>query len=226
MTVDPAILDRVRKLLALAGSPNAHEAAAAAARAQALITRWRLEEVIAAEAAAATDPDPITDGRDAPLEVGRRLRKWKVALAGALADANGAMAWVWDRGRDEAICVVARGRDRELVRAMWDALLKRVEWASATAGPGRDRAWHEAYRIGVADAIADRLAAGDDDVRDGIDGTTLARVDARAAADAAALERFVAERFGVARGRALRVDARGYARGRRDGAAMPLPPKR
>ena len=41
------IVDRVRKLLALAGSSNVHEAAAAAARAQELITRHRLESLCA-----------------------------------------------------------------------------------------------------------------------------------------------------------------------------------
>ena len=53
-----AVLERVRKLLALATSPNLHEAAAAAAAAQALIERHRLGSLLEAQ----TDADAgITD---------------------------------------------------------------------------------------------------------------------------------------------------------------------
>ena len=74
------LLDRVRKLLALTESPNVHEAALAAARAQALIDAHRLQGLLDAE-----EDAPVVDGRSAPLESGRRLRKWKVVLASALA---------------------------------------------------------------------------------------------------------------------------------------------
>ena len=59
---DPALLDRVRKLLALAGSPNAHEAAAAAARAQALVARHQLEAWLEAIATCLTDDDSLSPG--------------------------------------------------------------------------------------------------------------------------------------------------------------------
>lgn len=223
---DPTLLDRVRKLLALAGSPNAHEAAAAAARAQALITQHRLEAWVEAVEEVEVDPDPITGGQDAPLEVGRRVRKWKVALASALADANGCVAWIWARAGEEAICVIGRKRDQDVVRVLWEALLKRIEWASATAGPGRDRAWHEAFRIGAADAIAERLAVTETEAREAFTTGALARIDHRAAAHADALDRYVAEHIGSGKGRALRVNARAYEGGRKAGAEMPLPKPR
>jgi hypothetical protein len=220
---DPALLDRVRKLLALAGSPNAHEAAQAAARAQALVARHQLEAWLAAEDAVEADPDPITDGREAPLDTARRTRKWKIVLAGSLAEANGCVAWVWARPGEERICVVGRERDRAVVRVLWDALLKRVEWASATAGPGKDRAWHEAFRIGAADAIALRLAAVATEARADFGETALARIDHRAGAHREALDRFVREELGLGKGRALRVHARAYDSGRKAGAELPLP---
>lgn len=213
------VLDRVRKLLALAESPNVHEAAAAAARAQALISRHRLEEWLAE-----AEADPITDGRDAPLEVARRkLRKWKVALAAALAEANGCVAWTSVREGREAVHVAGRARDRDAVRALWDALVRRIEWLSATAGPGRSRAWHEAFRVGAADAIAERLAAGEAEARAELPATSLARVDSRSEAQRAEVRRFVAERLGAGKGRVLRVDARAWEAGRTAGGELPLP---
>lgn len=83
-----ALLARVNKLLALATSPNVHEAAAAAARAQAMIEAHRLEGLLAAE----REVDDVDDGRDAPLEVSKRLRRFKVVLATVLGEHNACVA--------------------------------------------------------------------------------------------------------------------------------------
>lgn len=208
--MNAALLDRLQKLLALSGSPNPHEAALAAARAQELVSRHRLEGWLAAEA----DPDPITLGREVPLEVARRTRKWKSYLASVLASANGCVAWVERRGREEAICLVGRQRDREVVQALWDGLVKRVEWASATAGAGRDRHWHEAFRVGLAEQIGERLREGAAVAHEALEATALTVVDPARAAHEAALDRFVAEHLGRGKGRSLTVDARGLVAGR------------
>lgn len=222
-----SLLERVEKLLALATSPNPHEAVTAARLAQALVSKHRLEAWLAARDGAAVDPDPITDGREAPLEVGRRLRKWKRVLAAALAEVNGASAWVLEAGREERLCVIGRERDRAAVRALYLGLVKRIEWCSATAGQGRDRRWHEAFRIGVADAIAARLAEAEAEVAPEIEAPEGALVPYALdrAAEQAALEAFVRERFGPPRGGGVRVDARAYERGRDAGARLVLPPK-
>ena len=86
MSHDPPLLDRVRKLLALATSPNIHEATAAAALAQTLIARHRLQTWLDADQTVADDPEPIEDARDTPLEASKRLRTWKTVLANALAE--------------------------------------------------------------------------------------------------------------------------------------------
>lgn len=217
------LLDRVRKLLALASSPNVHEAAAAAARAQALITRHRLEGWLAAEASVDADPDPILDARDAPLEVAGRIRPWKSALAAVLAEANGCLCYTLDRGGDAAIVLVGRGRDRDAVAALWAWLVPRIEWLSATAGPGRSRAWHEAFRVGAADAIASRLAAAAGAEAAALDPAALVRVDPAARAHADALARFAAAHLRLGRGRALRVDARAWSAGRTAAESLALP---
>ncbi len=223
--VDPSILDRVRKLLALAGSPNPHEAAAAASRAQALVARHRLDSWLAAEKAEAdaAEADPITDGRATPLEVARRVRRWRVVLASVLAEANGCVAWLQEREPRkrpdaQALCVVGREADRELVRALWDGLVKRVEWASASAGAGRDRAWHDAFRIGVADTIARRLA--DDALAPGEPALVVAA--AALARHQQDVDRYVEAHFQARSGKGMLVDPAGYAAGRVAGASLKL----
>jgi hypothetical protein len=215
-------LARVRKLLALATSPNPHEAAAAAARAQAIIEAHRLHAWLDAERQVEADPDPIVDARDEPLEVGRRLRKWKVVLAATLAEANGCIAYTAERGRERAIVLVGRGRDRAAVVELWGWLVKRIEWLSATHGVGRDRQWHEAFRIGVVDAIAARLVKSTEDVRAELDSTALVVVEPARAAHREALDRF-AEGLRLGAGRGVRVDIRAWQRGRKAGGGMELP---
>jgi hypothetical protein len=117
------------------------------------------------------------------------------------------------------LILVGRDGDRAAVRALWDWLLRRVEWLSATAGPGRSRKWHEAFRVGVVDAVAARL-----DDRAPVDvGGALVAVDAAVAARAAAVDRFVSENLGLSRGRGMRVDAGAYAAGQRAGQDLSLP---
>lgn len=227
MAPDPdKLLDRVRKLLALAGSPNVHEAALAAARAQALIEAHRLHGLLAAEEEVAAEP--LGTGEEAPLEVTRRPRKWKRVLAARLAEVNGCVAYTVRDGREERLLLAGRAEDREAVAAIWDWLVQRIEWASATEGAGRDRAWHEAFRVGAAEVVAQRLAEVRQQALQGLaaqaGAQALAMVDARLAARQAAVDRFVAERLRLKPGRGMSLDARAWEAGRAAGARLPLAP--
>jgi hypothetical protein len=225
MSVDQVMLNRVRKLLALTNSPNVHEATTAAALAQTLIARHRLETWLAAEQAAGDDPDPIVDARDTPLEVSKRLRTWKVVLACALAGANGCVAYTLDGHAGKAIVLVGRARDRAAVAELWGWLVTRIEWLSATQGVGQSRAWHDAFRVGVVAAIADRLAKVAAEVRGEFTAAALVRVDPAVNAHRIALERFVAEHLQLGRGRGLRVDAAAWQQGRQAGDELDLGPR-
>ncbi|MEL6346843.1 MAG: DUF2786 domain-containing protein, partial [Myxococcota bacterium] len=123
MTDTERLLDRVQKLLALARSPNVHEAALAAARAQELIDRHRLQALLDEDA-------EIEDGQETPLEEGRRLRKWKSVLAQSLAQMNGCIAYTETCGRMKRLILVGASDDRAAVRALWDWLCPRIEWLS------------------------------------------------------------------------------------------------
>ena len=183
------------------------------ARAQALIDAHRLEGWLRAEQTAAEDPDPIEDARDAPLHAARRVRSWKVVLAGALADANTCVAYTCKRADDEAIMLVGRARDRAAVATLWEWLVPQIEWLSATEGAGRDRRWHDAFRIGVVEAVAARLSEGSASQQAALPATALAVVEPAKAAHKAALERFVTEHLRFGKGRNLWLDPRAKRKG-------------
>ncbi len=226
MTVDANLLSRVRKLLALTTSPNVHEATSAAALAQALIARHKLQGWLDADEAVSGDPDPITDARDQPLEISKRLRKWKVVLAAALADANGCMAYTLDRGADQAIVLIGRARDRAAVGELWSWLVARIAWLSATHGAGQDRQWHEAFRIGCVATVAEQLARVAGEVRAELGAAALMRVDPVVRAEREALERFAQERLKLAKGRGIRVDAAAWEAGRTAAETLDVAPSR
>lgn len=220
--MDPRILDRVRKLLAVATSTNVHEAAVAAERAQRLIAQHRLEAWLAEEHA---PTDPIVDARDQPLEQARRLRKWKVVLASCLAEANGCVAYTTSLGRETAIVLVGRAADQAAVHTLWDWLVKRIEWLSATEGHGQPRDWHDAFRVGAAETVGARLRAAVTEPLPEAGAAGLVRLDQALQAHQQALDNFVSERLKLGKGRAIRVRSDGYAQGRAAAAALPLAPE-
>lgn len=226
MTSPPRALERVRKLLALATSPNPHEAALAAARAQALIEAHRLQAWLDAEAEVRDDRDPITSGDEQPLEVAKKIRPWKRVLASVLAEANGCIAYVSDHSEGQAVLLVGRQRDREGVLVLWEWLVRRIEWLSATHGSGRSRKWHEGFRIGVVEAIAEQLSTVAQEVRSQVDPTALVRVEPAYAAHREALDRFADEHLRLGRGRGITVDVRAVKQGRAAAPGIPLPPRR
>jgi hypothetical protein len=214
MSQDQVVLDRVRKLLALATSSNVHEAAGALRRAQALIARHQLEGWLAAERSVEEDEDPIVDARDEPLVVARRMRGWRVALAALLAEENGCLAYTLDCGREEHLVLVGRGRNRAVVRELYGWLEQRLLWLSAEHGPGQPKLWHDAFRIGAVETLALRLRTAGEGEQEQMDATALARVEPMIAAERVALERFVAERFSWGKGRGRRVDLAAWRAGR------------
>src|ERR1700760_4954522 len=84
---DTKVVDRVRKLLALAQSSNVNEAATAALRARELMEQHRLEEGdIAISSGGAVPREDVVEEELQPRG-GSRVLKWKTQLAAALAEA-------------------------------------------------------------------------------------------------------------------------------------------
>ncbi len=218
-----AVLLQVEKLLALATSNHVHEAAAAAARAQALIAQHRLESLVAARAAGAgAGPDPVEDQL---LERARRPRAWRGVLAQGLAEANACVAYSASVGPETELRLAGRAEDRRVVIALFAWLAPRLEWLSASHGAGRDRDWHDAFRVGAAEEVTRLLAAEGDGspapVSD--DSTAVALLDADRMQRERGVDAWADAHLRPGRARALRVDGRGYARGRAAAHELPLP---
>jgi hypothetical protein len=217
------LLERVEKLLRLATSNNVHEAAQAMARAQALIERHRLDDVLRARA-----DDPVIDDRDHPLDASRRLRDWKIALAAVLADANAATSYLLDRGRgkegSKAIILVGRRSDLDAVRALYAWYVPRIEALTllhARPGPSVDRAWARGFRFGAVDALADALSKVNADIA-AEPGLVPSGAAARRAERASEAKQHL-EELRLKPAKSVKVHAKGYEKGRAAGEALPKP---
>ncbi len=215
------VLDRVRKLLALAQSPNVHEAAAAAAKAQALIAAHRLEALLAAEAAAEAraEADPI---EEQVLERAKRLRRWKAVLAAGLAEVNGCIAYTREVGRASELVLAGRAADRAAVLAMWEGLVRQLTWLSATVGGDQDKRWHDDFRVGAAATVIDRLRACEAEAAAGLSATALEKVQPALALRHRAVTEYADQKLNLKQGRGIRVDPDAYDRGRAAGRAVAL----
>ncbi len=152
------ILDTVRKLLRLAESPNAHEAASAAAKAQSLIDQHNLSTaLLALDSAAPTPDEPIEDfgKKGAPLDSRPQLDRWRSTLAATICGANGCR--VYRSGG--TLAIVGRPSDAETVRYLYAYLVREVEQLCERDGRGCGRTWRNNYRLGVVDTIARKLRA-------------------------------------------------------------------
>lgn len=235
------VVDRIRRLLRLSTSSNPNEAAVAAALAQELMARHRIES---ARLLPAGEAENIRDHRDAPLEASKRLRPWKIELAGVVARANGCRIYLLERGKESEVILVGRTEDAELVRVLFAELVVRVESATRSGTEGRDRAFCNAFRLGAVTTIEERLRLANAEARNAALASgagdapasaqskasfvdepmvyALARLDARADA----VDRFMEETLRLTRGKSrnLRADAEGFAYGRVAGHALPLAP--
>lgn len=147
------ILDRVRKLLALSGSSNPHEAAVAAGAAQKLMEQHGIEAAMLD-----TEEEPIKahDGFDE----GRRVATWRSALATGVATANGCKA-VIHRSRDGARTMfIGRASDASVVRYMYAYVASEInrlcdEHAKQHRRAGRS--WKNTFRITATEAVVARI---------------------------------------------------------------------
>lgn len=151
------ILDRVKKLLALAvNSNNEHEAALAAQRAAVLMER---HEIHAAElraldeAANIRTPEPIREERVAG---GQKRVAWRLALARGIT--HKVHCHYFTNGG--AIIFFGRLSTIQGAAYMLAYLAHEVERLAAREAPPRaGRAWHNAFKLGCAMRIAQRLNA-------------------------------------------------------------------
>lgn len=188
---DTRILDRVRKLLKLAGNnASVEEASMAAAAAQRLIDEHNLSAALLAEDTSTPDPDdaPFLDTRAAgadPIEPGIRQKdgstyqdRWKQTLASTIARANGCRIYTWDHSD---VQIIGRPSDIDTVRYLYAYLKAQTVMLTDHHGRGMGATWRNNFRYGVVDAIRVKLAEGrkkfEAEARAAATGTALVKVD-------------------------------------------------
>lgn len=153
-----AAMEKAAKLLRLAQSDNPNEAALAAARAQEIIDRYKLNAAALAseaEGTTAEEAEEIRNYEDDPLSYESRKVTWKIVLAMALAEANQCMAYT--HGAD--ICIIGRPSDVAIVRPFFTHLTGEIDRLTEKHCKGNGQTYRNNFRLGAVDTIGRRLKA-------------------------------------------------------------------
>lgn len=164
MNHEEAVSKAVRLLKLSHSSDSPHEAANAAARAQAIIDRYKLTGLSAESdiPGAAREPEEEIREFEDPLDYaksgeGKNLSRWKVALASTLAKANQSRIYTSRGIKMPSIRIVGRPSDAETIRYMYQYLVNEIERLTKVHAKGNGKTWANNFRLGIVDEIGDRL---------------------------------------------------------------------
>jgi hypothetical protein len=157
------ILDKVRKLLRLAGNnPNPEEAASAAAAAQRMLDAHNLSAaMLELETEAPPRPEePIQDfGSGAVLGVVRDHATER--LASVIARANGCRIYFLGGIRQgRRLCLVGRATDAEAARYLYAWVAAEMTRLAEAHGHGMGRVWRSNFKLGIVDTVGRKLREG------------------------------------------------------------------
>lgn len=169
-------LRQVAKLLKLAEHANTspEEAGNAAAKAQALMTRFKIEWMVATSAVNIEEPEEdvvnfADRGASLEDEGAAKIARWKGSLAVSVATANQCKAWYctklstsFSNGRPTTtkkatLELIGRPSDADAVRYLYQYLAREVERLTAIHGKGCGATWRNNFRMGVVETIAQKL---------------------------------------------------------------------
>lgn len=157
MTREEAIA-RAAKLLKLATSDNANEAALAAQRAHELLLKFNITQSIIDDELngnAKTKEEPIYDFDKFPLDTtNERMTTWKNYLANVIALANNCRTYTWNHTE---IRLVGRESDANTVRYLYMLLSVEIEYLAQLQAMGQGKNYANNFRMGVVDAIQKKL---------------------------------------------------------------------
>lgn len=184
MTREEAI-QKALKLMKLAESSNVHEAALAAQRAQELLMRFEIsQEVLDAEGTGPREKEEPIAMEAEPLEKpSGRLATWKSYLAGALGKANQCRTFCQMKYGQASIVILGRTTDARTVRYLYSLMCSEVERLTKANTKGMGRTYANNFRMGVVDAIAEKLREADEHAKEQMrqevvnNATALMRVD-------------------------------------------------
>ena len=145
------LIDKIKKLLALAGNnSNESEAMAAMAKVQELLAENNLSMADIPEGEREDDDETVMENYSDK----KRHQKWQVILLLALAKINECEYFAY---HDNTRVIVGRKNRIEIVRSMADYLFSLVERETKAAKADHTRQWITDFKLGMAVRIAQRL---------------------------------------------------------------------
>jgi hypothetical protein len=182
-----AVIAKVRKLLALADDAGATEGEAtnAAAAAQRLIELHRLD--VATLEAGEGDAPPLPEETivNEPLIEGgaptaKRIVSWRGQLTGGIAKSNGCRHyWHVESGKGVHLRIVGPASRLASVRYLYAYLSHEIDRLGTEAARGNGRAYGNAWRLGCAQRVSERLRESVKAAR--VEARTRAKADSGAA---------------------------------------------
>lgn len=150
-------LQKVAKLLRLAQSPNTHEAALAASRAQEIMDRYKIEGIAADFEAGTTSEEPIADFKADLMDAETtQLDTWRCRLASCVAGVNECKVYLTGYPK-RGFAIVGRASDAVMVRLMYSWLKGQVDKLAAKECAGCGRTFWNNWRIGCVETLARRM---------------------------------------------------------------------
>ena len=237
------VIDKVKKLLRLSTSDNVNEAAAAAARAQALMEEHRIDQAMfdvsddGGEAPEAEEE--IVDHESDPVEVGRSIASWKGQLLLAVCAVNACKSYRGHQAHEgryvRSLCIIGRPSDVAMVKHLYAYLAHEIDRLCLKANFGYGRTWMNSFRLGAVREVFRRLklvaAEAQRDRRKvlGGDSKALAVLDralVRIEQRSADVEKWVEQNMDLRKrsGGRSRHDRDGYAAGMEAGRSISLAP--
>jgi hypothetical protein len=213
-----SIIAKIKALRALATSSNVHEAAAAAAQAEALLQKHRLDD---AALEAHGRPSETAERAAEPLAWHtQHLSWWRVTLGDALVKSHGCADYVSQRGGRRCHVIVGRPSDVATVRYLYAWLSTEIARLCDQHGRGDGRSWRHSFCMGAVSAVRDATNAAKATARQAAASTALVALDRRDQEARAVLNR-LEPKLRQTRGGASR-DKNAYERGQAAGRAIHL----
>lgn len=177
-----SVISKVQKLLSLANSSNANEAATAAALANKLIDQYRLSS--ADYSVSETEIDPLIEDNDYIYETGR-IVPWKSSLVVVLAKHYGCALFnsaYYPNGRKVSrYKLVGRNSDIEITKYMFNWLMLECQRLSENEARGKGRVFASSYCQGFVVGIRQQLFKSRQEAKMGASESSIVKIDSREA---------------------------------------------
>lgn len=215
-----SIIEKVKKLRALATSSNVNEAASAAAAAERLIQEHALHEAQLCE----DEEDEIPIDPEEPIDTfGSKTPSWRSSLLAGLAKQYRCACWL-TRGRNNGkretyFRAVGRPSDLDVFRYQAAFFTSEILRLTEREGKGQGRTWRNSFAHGAVSAVLEAMRTANQEARSTATGAALVRVDV-AAAKALALRDTIVPSLRKGSASRYSLDGSAYAQGRRAGAGI------